>query len=40
MTDRPLDDFLQDILREIERIERFTDDIQQISIKSATSLLR
>ena len=27
MTDRPLDDFLQDILQEIERIERFMTDI-------------
>lgn len=27
MSDRPLDDFLQGILREIERIERFTADV-------------
>ena len=30
MTERPLDDFLQDILREIERIERFTSDIKSL----------
>ena len=30
MTDRPLDDFLQDILREIERIERFMSDITSL----------
>ena len=30
MTERPLDDFLQDILREIERIERFTFDIKSL----------
>jgi uncharacterized protein with HEPN domain len=30
MSDRPLDDFLQDILREIERIERFTADITSL----------
>ena len=30
MTDRPLDDFLQDILQEIERIERFMADIKNL----------
>jgi len=30
MSDRPLDDFLQDILREIGRIERFTADITSL----------
>ena len=31
MTDRPLNDFLQDILQEIERIERFMADIKTSS---------
>lgn len=30
MTDRPLDDFLQDILQEIERIEGFMADIKNL----------
>jgi uncharacterized protein with HEPN domain len=30
MTDRPLDDFLQDILQEIKRIERFMADIKNL----------
>lgn len=30
MSDCPIDDFLQDILREIGRIERFTADITSL----------
>ncbi len=39
MTDRPLDDFLQDILREIERIERFIVDVTSFSPRGTPKAL-